>query len=201
MNKKIIVIGDTAAPYHPLDNVFAMEDLLCDYCLTFTDDHDYFLELREFCVCVCYIDSWKRPLSDSQAAALKEYLFNGGKLINMHNGMSLQDTPGFADVLGAKFTHHPPYGRLLIKTAAGHPATEGVQDFYIYDEPYHFEIYGELNIFASYDFNGAILPAAWESLYGKGTLIYLMPGHDKSAFQCESYRRLIKNSVSYLYAK
>jgi len=200
MNGKIIVIGDNDAQYHPLDNVSALSELLSDYSLTFSDNYDYFLRLDEFCMCVCYIDAWGKPLSGNRAESLKKYISNGGKLMNIHNGISLQDTPCLEKMLGAKFTHHPPYAQLLIKTDSSHPLTEGVNDFYIFDEPYHYDIYGELNIFAGYEFDGALLPAAWESVYGKGKLLCLMPGHDKSAFQCEDYRKLIRNCVNYLCA-
>lgn len=198
LNSKILIIGDTVAPYHPLTSIFPLSKLLCDYSLTFTNDYDYFLKLYEFNLCICYADSWGKQLSNNQSASLKEYLFNGGKLLSIHNGISLQDTPDLTMLHGAKFTHHPPYDKLLIKTAAGHPATEGVESFYLYDEPYHYEIYEDFNIFASYDFNGKSFPAAWEKACGSGTLIYLMPGHDESAFQCDGYLKLIKNCINYL---
>jgi len=200
MDGKIIVIGDSNAQYHPLDNVSALSELLFDYNLTFSDDYDYFLRLNEFCMCVCYTDAWERPLSDACAASLREYVLNGGGLLIIHNGLSLQDTPYLSEMLGARFTHHPAYDKLLVKVDGKHPAAEGVRDFYISDEPYHFDIYGELNIFAHYEYNGTLLPAAWESVFGKGRLIYLMPGHDKSAFLCEDYRRLIRNCVKALSA-
>lgn len=200
--QKIIAIGDTDAPYHPLENIASLDVLLCDHQVIFTDDYAYFLKLSDFSLCICYVDAFanagKPPLSCQQAAALKEYLKQGGNMLSFHNGISLQDTPGLSDVMGARFTHHPPYDELQIRIKTGHPVTDGVQDFTISDEPYHFEVPGVLDLLASYEYHGRLLPAAWERKVGGGTLIYLMPGHDHTAFQCESYRRLIQNSVNYL---
>jgi len=201
LNSNILIIGDTAAPYHPLPNIFPLSKMLCGFNLTFTNDYTYFLKLREFNLCICYADSWKKQLNSSHSASLKEYLFHGGRLLSIHNGISLQDTPELAALHGAKFTHHPPYGRLLIETVESHPAAEGIQGFYIDDEPYHFELYEDLNIFAYYGFEGESIPAAWEKIHGEGTLIYLMPGHDESAFQCCGYLKLIENCINYLLEK
>ncbi|MCL2254531.1 MAG: ThuA domain-containing protein [Lachnospiraceae bacterium] len=196
---RIVIIGDTAAPpYHPLDVVFPLSKLLCDDDLIFTNDYDFFTKLNEFDLFVCAVDAWFKELSDAQAAALKDYLSNGGKMLSIHTGMSIQATKELDKVHGAKFLDHPPYERLLINVKKGHQLTEGVSDFYVDDEPYHFEIYEDFEIFASYEFNGKTIPAAWMKDYGKGKLIYLMPGHDQAAFGCDEYLKLIKNCVGYL---
>jgi type 1 glutamine amidotransferase len=157
--------------------------------------------LDDYSLLICYLDAWERPLSNLQATALKAYLENGGKILSIHNGISIQDTPGLIELTGARFTHHPEYGKLLIKILDGHPITAGLSDFYIDDEPYHFEISGEINILATYDFEGTTLPAAWEYTCGKGTLIYLMPGHDRDVFLSNDYQKLIVNSIRYLENK
>ena len=199
--KNILVLGSAVAPYHPLENLEQLTNFLSEYKFVFTKDSDSLLEMRDFDMLICYADAWKQPLSAAQSAAFKAYLSGGGKILSIHNGVSIQDTPELAEVTGARFTHHPEYCELLIQPIKNHPVTDSVQDFSIMDEPYHYEVYGDIDVLATYDFNGTIIPAVWERSYGKGILLYLMPGHNKSAFQCEPYRKLIKNSVNYLLDK
>ena len=199
--KNIIVIGSPEAQYHPLSNITELGSSLCGYTLLYTDNHDCLLSLDEYALLICYMDLWERPLSDAQAAALKEYLLNGGRVLSVHNGISIQDTPSLAELTGARFTDHPPMESLLIKPVSGHPVTDGLSEFTVFEEPYHFEDISNVEILAAYDFNGVSIPAAWERSYGKGILIYLMPGHDPDVFKSEQYRRLIQSCVVYLTSK
>jgi len=219
--KKIIIIGDTIAPYHPLHCIFPIHKTLGEENLTFTNDYDYFTKLKEFDLLICFIDAWFtnadevkkavsdgaipcynedliKLLSDDQAKALINYLENGGKVLSIHTGMSLQKTPGLETIHGAKFLDHPPYCEIKINLEKGHHLTEGLSDFTINDEPYHFEGCEGLDIFASYEYDGNTIPAAWEKPIEKGRLIYLMPGHDEAVFECEEYLKLIKRCVEKL---
>ncbi len=200
MKKPILVVGSPEPPYHPLDNLSALGGLLCDDSLFFTEDHDCFLRLREFGLLISYVDSYRRPLTVAQASALSGHLLGGGNALILHNGISLQDTPGLAEILGARFTHHPEARRLRVRAVEDHPVTAGVREFEIFDEPYHFEALGNLSVLAVYEQDGVSMPAAWERLCGRGRQIYLMPGHDSSALQCAEYARLIQNAVNYLNA-
>ena len=197
---EITVIGTPDPQYHPLSNIAELGGSICGHGLVYTQDHDRLLALRKQSgpLLICYMDLWERPLTAAQADALKEYMQSGGNILSIHNGISLQDTPGLTELTGARFTQHPPMEDLLIKPVAGHPVTDGVQEFSVFDEPYHYEITGDIKTLAHYDWEGKSIPAAWEHAYGKGLLIYLMPGHDKSAFQSGQYRQLIRNSVNYL---
>ena len=199
--KNILLIGSADPPYHPLSNLTVLKESLCDYNLTFTEDDEMFLNLNGFSMLLCYCDVWGRPLNDLYAIALNAYLKDGGKILSIHNGISLQDTPKLFDISGARFTHHPKHGELTIKPVVGHPITQGLQDFCVNDEPYHYEMLKTVRILANYDYDGKTIPAAWEYTHENGTLIYLMPGHDEKVFKCKHYQQLIRNSVVYLIGK
>ena len=204
--RKIVVIGDTVAQYHPLHCIFPIHKVFGGENLTFTNDYDYFTKLNEFDLLICFVDAWleeqtKKPLKEltmEQRNALLDYLNSGGKMLSVHTGISLQEISGLEAVHGAKFLDHPPYCEIKINVKKGHRLTEGVNDFTINDEPYHFEVYEDFDVFASYEFDGKTIPAAWEKAHGKGRLIYLMPGHDEAVFGCEDYLRLIRNCVEDL---
>jgi len=201
--KKILIIGDTIAHYHPLNCIFPIHKTLAEYNLTFTNDYNYFSKLNEFDLLICFIDSWPhweskvvlKTLDKAQTDALLTYLTNDGKILSIHTGMSLQTVPGLETIHGVKYLDHPPYCEIKINLAKGHCLTEGLNDFTINDEPYHFEGYEGLDIFASYEYDSKTIPAAWEKPMEKGRLIYLMPGHDEAVFKCEEYLKLIKRCV------
>ena len=205
MNGRIIAVGDTDGPYHPLDNIRWLGEALPGCRITFTDDYDAFLRLPEFDLCICYTDAFagagRKPLGPERSAALLTFLRRGGRMLILHNGVSLQDTPELSGLLGARFCHHPPRDTLLIQIMRGHPVTESAADFCIWDEPYQFDVYGPIEVFASYTYQGKAQPAGWERPYGAWSLIYLMPGHDRAAFQCEAYRRLVVSCAAYLMGK
>ncbi|MDR2546394.1 MAG: ThuA domain-containing protein [Lachnospiraceae bacterium] len=196
--KKILIIGDTVSPYHPLNCVFPLSKLLSESKLTFTNDYDFFTKLTDYDLLIGFVDAWFKELEADQANALLSYLDNGGKILSIHTGMSIQATEALAPVHGAKFIDHPPYCSLTINLKQGHPLTEGIGDFTINDEPYQFEVYDELDIFASYEYEGTVIPAAWRKNIGQGELVYLMPGHDEAVFENEEYLKLIKKCVEYL---
>jgi type 1 glutamine amidotransferase len=198
---KILILGDTVCPYHPLDVMFPLSQALAEDDLVFTNDYGYFLRLAEFDLLILAIDAWSKEISSEQTAAFLAYLNQGGRVLSIHTGMSIQATPALASVHGAKFLGHPPYDKLLIEPKTGHPLTAGVDNFTINDEPYQFEVSDKLDIFAEYTFDGKTMPAAWQKPYGKGRLIYLMPGHDAGVLQNETYQRLIKNCVADLVGK
>lgn len=201
MMKTILALGDTVAPYHPISNLYALREALSGFEMTITDDHAALLRVKEFDLCLCYLDSWEEPLSAEQSGALKQALWDGGKLLYLHSGICLYNTPELAEVLGARFDHHPEREDITVSPVPGHPVTEGLPSFTVYDEPYHYERSGPARVFATYEYHGVTMPAAWESDYGRGTLIHLMPGHDEKVFQCEGYQTWIRRCAEYLCSK
>lgn len=70
---------------------------------------------------------------------------------------------------------------------------KGIEDFIIDDEPYRFDMYPhyQTTILAEYEHEGKKWPAAWAHEFGLGRVVYLMPGHQLSAFHVQPYRDLI----------
>jgi type 1 glutamine amidotransferase len=196
--KELTVIGSTDGKWHPIDIIKTLGETIGDYKLVYTDDYDHLFNLKEHPMLINFLDLWEMPLNEEQAKALKEYLADGGKILSIHTGISIQDTPEMMELHGAHFTGHPDYCELSIKLVPGHPVTDELDDFEISDEPYYFVIKGPITLLANYEHDGNIIPAAWEHKFGKGTLIYLMPGHDKASIENKQYRKLIESSIRYL---
>lgn len=199
MKKTILVLGDTVAPYHPVSNVSILRDVLEDYDVEITDDHEALLRVREFDLFVSYLDTWGKPLSAEQSGALKEHLRNGGKLLHIHSGISLHETPELREALGARFVEHPAMETLQIRPV--HSLTEDLPVVSVFEEPYRYEIYGDVEILAEYEHEGQTYPAAWMNTYEKGTLIHLMPGHTEDVFRNKEVQEWLRWGVGYLCAE
>ena len=104
-------------------------------------------------------------------------------------------------MIGAKFVTHPERTKLSYTDYnQEHPIMKDVKEFSLFEEPYQFEFdaFTEKTILFHYVYEGKKYSAAWAHNYGLGRVVYLSPGHDKGVFQCEEYRRIISNSLTWL---
>jgi len=204
-----LLVGDVAdAPWHPLEPARRQLEALLDGVvrLESTEDYDRFarLDANETPLCISYTDCWNRNLRPEQTAGLLRFVAGGGSLLVIHNGISVQCSYELAQMIGGKFTEHPPYQALTYHPSAeGHPLLDGVEPFALDEEPYMFELdpFTDKTVFLEYAFEGKRYPAGWEHRYGLGRVVYVQPGHHEPSFLPPSYRRLLSNSVRWLLAR
>jgi len=192
----------TDARYHPFGGIDEELKAIFEGCMDVeaTDQYDrlhadHLSACRLFISCTEFMK--EKPLPAGQVQALLAYVAGGGGLLAIHNGISLQRSEALASMLGAVFTGHPPYARLQVHAREpAHPIMQGIDGFAIDDEPYRFAFDScqRTTVLAEYEHEGERWPAAWAHEYGRGRVVYLMPGHQRSAFQVEMYRKLIRNS-------
>lgn len=199
---KALVVGDySKAQYHPLTDVDKELMGIFDgnIQLQCTEDYERFQmeSLKEFDLCISYTDCWGEKLTQAQVGGILSFVSNGGGLLVIHNGISLQSNFEFAQLVGAKFTGHPPYTKLKVECCKNnHVILEGIDDFEIEDEPYRYDFnnFSEKTVLVEYNQDGVVYPAGWAIQYGMGRIVYLMPGHDTASFKNETYRKLVLRS-------
>jgi type 1 glutamine amidotransferase len=208
---KIKLIGDGPdAPWHPLEP--ARRELARilqeEFQLDATVDYEAFVELdkteSDYGLCICYTDCWKRDLPIEHIAGLLRFVSGGGRLLVIHNGISVQSSYELSQMIGARFTGHPPYQRLnYIPTIVGHPVLAGIESFQLDEEPYMFDFdpWTPRKVLLEFEFEGKRYPAAWEHTYGLGKVVYLQPGHHAPSFQSEMVGKLVLNSARWLTTK
>ncbi|MCX7710592.1 MAG: ThuA domain-containing protein [Clostridia bacterium] len=200
--KNAIVIGDiTRVKYHPLKGV---DDELSgileeEFSIQFSEDYEVFnLEkLKNYDLCISYVDCWDEKITPGQTGALLAYVGQGGGLLVIHNGISLQNRYELCQMIGAKFTGHPPMTSLNFRNEAPqHPIMIDVEAFEIVEEPYRFEFdnFTEKTILLAYEYEGVSYPAGWTHEFGEGRIVYLAPGHQVSSFKSPEYRKVILKS-------
>lgn len=204
----LLIGNNTDAPYHPLEAVKErLLDILGGICETTAVEGTGPLRresIDQYELCISYTDSWKQAAAAEERAGLLQFVANGGGLLVIHNGISLQASPELCQLIGAKFTGHPAYTTLPFKlTDSGHPLTQGLGAFSMDEEPYRFELdpLAELTILLTYAHEGQDWPAAWVRNYGLGRVVFLMPGHHLPSFEHEAYGRWIVNGAKWAAGK
>ncbi len=139
--------------------------------------------------------------SETEAAAIKDWLAAGGKWLALHgtnsilvfteNGVDAPDSrPDFMEMLGTQFKAHPPIGTFTVEVAnRDHELTRGIDDFVIEDELYlshvtadidtlmHTRFSGEAVGFVEKDWPETVVPILYTRDIGKGRIVYNALGH------------------------
>lgn len=201
--RKCLLLGEYTHPrFHPLQGVDRqIGEILADLLTVQCSENKKLLlgeHLAGYDLCIAYNELWNETVSPQQTAGLLSYVSGGGGLIVLHNGVSLAKRYELAQMIGAKFTGHPPYAPLNFKVQ-DHAVTEGIEDFTLDEEPYRFDFdpFTDKTVLLEYESEGERYPAAWCHSYGQGRVVYLMPGHHEPSFLHPSVRKLILQAAAW----
>jgi uncharacterized protein len=203
----ILIVGDddAVAPYHPLSpiepSLRATFGVIGD--LRLSRDRE-----RALCdlpaspsLLVLATDRWDDPISDEAMSALERWLAMGGKMLALHQGISLQARAEFVSLVGARFVGHPDASLLRFSVDREHPATAGVPSSWTHvDEPYRFDPDPNTSarVFLTYEDAEGRHPAGWERTHGSGRIAYLAPGHTSDALSHPAYAALVAGTARWL---
>jgi uncharacterized protein len=145
-----------------------------------------------------------------QQQALADAVARGKGLVGIHctNVLGWRDgglDPAwrpFFELLGNRYLSHGPghhEGRHTVEIVASHPVTEGVSDFELFDEYYEFEQADDkLTVLAQrHRADGAVIPVMYAREAGAGRVVYLALGHDMRAWGEPSFRRLVRQAMTW----
>ncbi len=201
MSDKILVLGNYKdAMYHPFDGVderltkmFPEKELIC------VNDTGRLLDLETegFAGVISYLDIWDGSLTDAESQALISFVEQGGALLILHNGISIQSQDELRCMMGAKFLTHPPMEEIAFELKP-HAITEGCTGFSLPEEPYQFEmVKDDKEVFLVYIYREQEYAAGWSKTAGKGRLVFLTPGHTAEIFDYPEYIALIQRSLEW----
>ncbi|MFO7669865.1 MAG: ThuA domain-containing protein [Bacteroidales bacterium] len=81
----------------------------------------------------------------------------------------------------------------------GHPVTKGMEVFTIHDEGYsNIRLAQDITPLLSTDHPESSPLVGWTKTSGQSTVVYLMLGHDRQAYQNPYFTRLVKQSIFWL---
>ena len=209
--KKIFLSGDPTHPlWHRYQNVSdVLESIFGNYELSYISEHFETLETQDYekyDLVVLYTDHWidKTGTSHQQVQALVDYIAGGGALMVLHN-LDLGVDRELAQLLGARLRHPLKDQGGLIKLhfspESKEPLCDGIKDFDLMEERFAFDYAPFCNrkvFLKATDSDGITVPAAWSIEFGLGRAAYLMPGHNRYAFENSEYRKLIARTADWL---
>jgi len=145
-----------------------------------------------------------------QQRALAEAVALGKGLVAVHcsnvmgwqdGGLDPADRPLF-ELLGNRYLSHGPghhEGRHTVEIVTGHPVTDGVTDFELFDEYYEFELADDaVKVVAQrHRADGAVIPVMYVREVGAGRVVYLALGHDMRAWGEPPFRRLVRQALTW----
>ena len=167
-------------------------------------------EIHRYDVFVFY-DMWQ-DITNQQEASILELLQEGKGMVFLHHSLaSYQGWDEFIKIIGGRYylndymqdtSRLSDYEHdldLQVKVLdSTHPVTFGMQDFEIHDEGYsNIEILPSTHLLLEVDHPSCSKYIAWTNEYKKSRIVYIMLGHDKHAYQNESFRTLVKNAVKW----
>lgn len=200
--KRLLVFGmNQKAMYHPLAGVDTfLEDILPDMELVFTENILDVCEVAKFDGVISYWDDWNNPIPEEASDALYSYVEQGGALLALHNGISIQLQEPLKRMVGGYFLTHPAQEEITF-VLKENELTEGCGNFSLMEEPYQFALEEDSKeIFMTYVYRGEEYPAGWKKDFGKGKVVFLTPGHTAEKFRNEEYTKLIQNCARYLFS-
>jgi len=205
MVKEILLLGTrVGAPWHPLGAVEAeIRDCLEGQGpLEVTDDLGRLKSLVGLGLLVLCADEWETPLDDDETGGLLGFVAGGGGLLVLHNGICFQKRVEFQALVGARFTGHPDAGPLEFRSVAPDHPVGRAEGWTLDDEPYRFEFHPaqEATVLYQYFHEGVWHPAAWTSKFGRGQVVYLMPGHSAASYRHPAYRSVVASAAGWLLA-
>jgi type 1 glutamine amidotransferase len=115
------------------------------------------------------------------------------------------DRPMF-ELLGSRFVAHPPIvaARHRVEVVRGHPVTDGLVDFELWDEYYELELADDdLEVLARRQRvdgerdRAATVPVMYARNVGQGRVVYLALGHDERAWGEPGFRALVLRAIRW----
>lgn len=206
---KLLVYGDhTNVLWHPVKGLQPWIASLqaAGHQVTVTEDYpSVTLELlRNFDICINYIDNWANRGSKEAEEVFCRYIAEGGRILSIHSGIIVKGAEKLLDIHGAAFHHHPEAEEITFvpdDAAEGEQKIllDGFSSFSIKEEPYMFDLRETpKKVYLWYDYRGERYPAAWAVKHGTGELVYIAPGHEARVVQEEQVQRLYNNALTYL---
>ena len=157
-----------------------------------------------------------QDITAEQSKIFSECIGSGKPLVVLHHSICAYDNwPEYYNIIGGKYFHKPTVvnGKeyaactyihdvhFRVKIAdKQHPVTEGLSDFEIFDETYKgYYIEPGVKPLLTTDEQSSNPVIGWAKEYGKARVVTLQSGHDVPTFENPNFRKLLKQSIEWVY--
>jgi uncharacterized protein len=159
-----------------------------------------------------------QTISEDQAKDFEECIRQGKPLVALHHSIcAFDDWPEYWNIIGGKYFHKltsfngKEYAacsyihdlHFKVKNAnPKHPVTRGVPDFEIFDETYKgYYVADNVTPLLTTDEMSSTPTIGWAKQYGRSRIVVLQSGHDVPTFENPNFRKLLKQSIEWVFNK
>jgi len=178
--------------------------------------YDMFLsENRSKYDVLVFYHMWQK-ITDDQAKVFADCIRQGKPLVVLHHSIcAYDDWPEYFNIIGGKYFHKPTtvngkeYAvcsyihdlHFNVRIAnPKHPVTKGLQDFEIFDETYKsYYVEAGVTPLLTTEEPSSTPIIGWTKKYGKGRVVTPQCGHDVPTFENPNFRKLLKQSIEWVY--
>jgi len=178
--------------------------------------YDKFLpENRSSYDVLVFYHMWQK-ITDEQAKIFTECISEGKPLVALHHSIcAYDDWPEYWNIIGGKYFHKPTTFKgkefqpcsyihdlhFNVKVVSEkNPVTKGVADFPVFDETYKgYYVAEDVTPLLTTDEPSSTPIIGWSKMYGKSRIVVLQSGHDVPTFENPNFRKLLRQSVEWVY--
>lgn len=180
--------------------------------------YDMFLpENRDKYDVLVFYHMWQK-ITDDQASSITDCISKGKPVVALHHSIcAYDDWPEYWNIIGGKYFHkattfkgrtYEPCSYIhdlnfTVKISdPKHPVTKGMTDFPVFDETYKgYYVEEGVTPLLTTDEPSSTPVIGWTKNYGKAKVVVLQSGHDVPTFENPDFRKLLKQSISWVYKK
>ncbi|MBK7131694.1 MAG: ThuA domain-containing protein [Bacteroidales bacterium] len=158
---------------------------------------------------------WQK-ITDEQAKVFAECISEGKPVVALHHSIcAYDDWTEYWNIIGGKYFHkattfrgkeyqpcsyiHDVHFNVKV-VSKNNPVTKGVADFPIFDETYKgYYVEEGVTPLLSTDEPSSTPLIGWSKMYGKSRIVVLQSGHDVPTFENQNFRKLLKQSIEWVY--
>ncbi len=151
---------------------------------------------------------------DPQSKGIEDLLAQGKGIVFLHHSLWSYDGtwPEYYQILGGRASSkekvvpgesptstykHGQHFRVHIADASS-PVTKNLRDFEIEDETYnHYWVDPKVHVLLTCDDPTSEHVIGWSHEYKNSRVVYIELGHDRSAYENDSYRTLVRQAISW----
>jgi type 1 glutamine amidotransferase len=159
-----------------------------------------------------------QTITDDQAKNFADCIREGKPVVALHHSIcAFDDWPEYWNIIGGKYFHkattfkgreyepcsyiHDLHFTVRISDDQ-HPVTMGLDDFAIFDETYKgYYVEDGVTPLLTTDEKSSNPVIGWAKSYGKAKVVVLQSGHDVPTFRNPDFRKLLRQSIIWVYRK
>jgi type 1 glutamine amidotransferase len=159
-----------------------------------------------------------QTITSEQAKIFADCIREGKPVVALHHSIcAFDDWPEYWNIIGGKYFHkvttfngreyqpcsyiHDLHFDVRIADKK-HPVTKGLSDFPMFDETYKgYYVEDGVTPLLTTDEPSSTPTIGWAKKYGKSRIVVLQSGHDVPTFENPDFRKLLKQSIIWVYRK